>query len=303
MNKLIKPAKLAFGDTIGMIAPSYVVNPEKIELAAQNLRQLGFRVKFSDNLFSNTDGYGGSVGERTDDFNAMIADPQVKALFFGGGEICNEILPHVDYDNIRRNPKIICSYSDSTTILEAVFFRSSLVTFYGASPRVFENPTTYNIDSFTSRLMTADTTYKANSIWRALTPGGAEGRLIGGYLVNFAAMLGGRYFGIDRNEKYILFIEDHEKFSKPAVVSKWFSHIEQSGLFKNVTGLIFGHYSTEDRPLIDEILTRIGNRYSIPVVRCEDFGHGDNAAVLPVGIRCELPGGNNPVVLLESGVV
>ncbi len=303
MEHIIKPPKLNRGDTIGLLAPSYAQNPANTELPIKTLISLGFNIKLSEHIYSSAHGYSGSTEERADDFNAMIVDNDVKMLLFGGGEVCNEILPLIDYKNIRRNPKIICSYSDSTTILNAVYHKSSIVTFYGASLRTFESLTDYNHSSFESRIMTEGVTdYIKGSEWRAITSGQADGILIGGYLANFAAMLGGNYFGIDKNEKYILFIEDHKKFSTPAIVSKWFSHISQSGILDNVTGLIFGHYSTDETPQIDDILKRFGQTHKIPVVRCEDFGHGVNNSVLPIGIRAAFDTSDYSFKFLESGI-
>ena len=184
---MIKPKMLQKGDTIGFIAPSYKPKRDPIERSAENLRKLGYKVKFSKNLFSTTNDYAGSIEERAEDFNAMIADPEVKMVFFGGGEVGNEILPFIDYENIKKNPKILCSYSDSTTVLNAVNKQTGLVTFYGSSPRFFENePIEYTLINFEKRLCSTDLDYVKNSEWRVLTPGKAEGKLIGGYQIGRA---------------------------------------------------------------------------------------------------------------------
>ncbi|MES9143943.1 LD-carboxypeptidase, partial [Cutibacterium acnes] len=219
----------------------------------------------------------------------MIADDEVKMLLFGGGEVCNEILPFIDFEAIKKHPKIICSYSDSTTILNAISSRCNLVTFYGQSLRTFLNLTDYNYKCFQSAFMQGDIPeYIQNSQWKTLKSGCCEGRLLGGYLVNFAIMLNGNYLKYDRDEKHILFIEDHIKFSQPAVVSKFFSHIEQSGLFNSVSGLIFGHYGAEDTSILEEILCRLGEKYNRPVVRNGDFGHCTNNVIIPLGITAKL---------------
>ena len=300
---MIKPERLKKGDTIGFIAPSYKPKRDPIERSAENLRKLGYKVKFSKNLFSNTNDYAGSVEERAADFNEMIADPEVKMIFFGGGEVGNEILPLVDYENIKKNPKILLSYSDSTTLLNAVNHMTGLVTFYGSSPRFFENePIEYTLLNFEKRLCSQDLDYVKNSEWRILTPGKAEGRLVGGYLINFASLIGLEWFDKLPDEDIILFIEDHEKFSTPAMISKWFTTLEHKGVFARTGALIFGHYSLEEKPVIDEILTRIGKRYNIPVIRNEDFGHGANGAILPISIRAKLDTSDMSFELLESGV-
>lgn len=300
----LKPPKLNTGDTIGIAAPCYVIKPERLEKAVITLESKGFKIKRSENLYSSAHGYSGTVGERAEDFNALFADKDVKMLFFGGGEVCNEILPYIDYGLIKQNPKIVCSYSDSTTILNAIYSMTGLITFYGASPRTFDNLTDYNYRSFKSRLTSFDTSYERSGAWQIICGGSCTGRLIGGFLANFALMQNGKCFSIGKGEKYILFIEDHEMFgSPPAAVSKYFSHIEQSGLFENISGLIFGHYSNEKQPLIDKILERLGKRYGIPVVRSEDFGHGVNNAILPIGLPASLDADKQTLNFLESGVV
>ena len=300
---MIKPKMLQKGDTIGFIAPSYKPKRDPIERSAENLRKLGYKVKFSKNLFSTANDYAGSIEERAEDFNVMIADPEVKMVFFGGGEVGNEILPFIDYENIKKNPKILCSYSDSTTVLNAVNKQTGLVTFYGSSPRFFENePIEYTLTNFEKRLCSTALDYVKNSEWRVLTPGKAEGKLIGGYLINFACLLGLEWYEDLPDEDIILFIEDHEKFSNAAMISKWFTMLEHKGVFKRAKALIFGHYSLEEKPVIDDILTRIGKRYNIPVIRNEDFGHGANGAILPISIRARLNTEDMSFEFLESGV-
>lgn len=300
---MIKPEKLKKGDTIGFIAPSYKAKRDPIERSAENLRKLGYKVKFSENLFSETNEYAGSIEERVSDLNAMVADPEVKMIYFGGGEVGNELLPFVDYENIRKNPKIFLSYSDSTTLLNAINKQTGLVTFYGSSPRFFENePTDYTLLNIEKRLCSNELDYVKNSVWRVITPGKAEGTLVGGYLINFATLLGLEWYKDLPDEDIILFIEDHEKFSNAAMISKWFTMLEHKGVFKRAKALIFGHYSIEEKPVIDDILARIGNRYNIPVIHNDDFGHGINGAILPISVKAKLDTEAMSFELLESGV-
>ena len=301
--KIIKPKKLNIGDTIGIIAPSYQMKTEYLEKPVQTLNNMGFKVKFSNNLFSSANGYSGSIKERADDFNNMICNESVKMILFGGGEVCNEILPLIDYENIIKNPKIICSYSDGTSILNAVHSMTGLVTFNGASPRTFDNTTDYNINSFKSRLMNGSCKYEKSSEFKIIHHGKCNGVLTGGYLVNYAALFATPYFKLDKDKEYVLFIEDHEMFSSPAVVSKWFSNLEMYGAFENAVGLIFGHYSDKEEPVIDDILCRIGQKYSIPVIRCNDFGHGAYNSIYPIGISCSLDTKSNTLKFNESCVL
>lgn len=302
MSNLIKPPRLRAGHTIGIVAPSLVTTPDKMEPALRGLEQLGFVVKRAPNLYADTNGYAGSVEERAADFNAMLADPEVDALLFGGGEVGNELLPYVDYELLRQHPKVVCSYSDSTTLLNALHSMTGVVTFYGVSPRTFGNVSLYNWMNFEGRLIRPHLTHRKSGPWRMITPGRCEGVLVGGYLENYAALQGLPWYHLDHTQPHILFIEDHEKFSPPSMVSKWFSNLEHRGVFESVTGLIFGHYSTKDYPEIDDILRRLGEKYHIPVVHCEDFGHGTYQSVFPIGIRARMDAAGDDFEFLELGV-
>lgn len=297
-----KPRSLNPGDVVGIVAPCYLTDREKIAITTKKLEFVGFRVKYGENLFKDTCGYAASIEERASDFNAMIHDPEVRMILFGGGEVGNEILPLIDYNALSKDPKILSSYSDGTTILEAVTSLSGITTYYGQSPRSFTIPGSHNESHFNAAFQNgAPYEFPRESEWVTIRSGSCEGVLTGGYLVNFAAMLGGKYYKMPE-EPCILFLEDLIHFSKPAVVSKWFSHIEQSGLFDRVRGLIWGYYDDEPQPLIDDILCRIGDRYDIPVIRCEDYGHGIRSGILPIGIHARLDADNGTLTMLESTV-
>lgn len=300
---VIKPKCLKYGNTIGIISPCYAYSEENIAGALKGLSQRNFAVKLGRHVYKDTYGYAASPEERAEDFNSMASDKDVNMVLFGGGEVGNEILPLIDYDTVRANPKIYCSYSDGTTILNALNSRSGLVTFYGATLRTFEGITAYNLRSFEDRLIKPSASFTSSSDWEVLKAGKCEGTLVGGYLVNFAVMLGGNYFTYDEDKPYILFLEDNERFSSPAVVSKYLSHIGQSPFIRNVRGLLFGHYSINSQPILLDILKRFGDRYNIPVVKSDDFGHGSNNAILPIGISAQLDTKNLSLTFLEDSVL
>lgn len=285
-----KPRRLLPGDTVGFAAPCYKLDREKAEAAAAKLEELGFRVKFSPHLCDGDDGYAASLEKRVSDLNGLIHDPDVRMILFAGGEVGNELIPYIDYEGLAADPKVLVSYSDGTTILNAATSRSGIVTYYGQSPRSFMNGTDFNLAQFRAAILDGSPyTFPKGSDWVTICPGSCEGVLTGGYLVNFAAMLNGNYYKMPE-EDCILFLEDMIGFNGPAAVSKWFSHIEQSGLFSRVRGLLWGYYDSVPQPLIDDILRRIGERYHIPVVRCEDYGHCIRSGILPIGVRARLDG-------------
>lgn len=280
---------LQHGDTIGIVAPSHVAERERYEPILAGIRARGFAVKTGENMYKATYGYLASEQERADDFNAMVRDPAVKMVFFGGGNGGAEVLPLLDYDAIARNPKLYVSYSDGTSILNAIYAKTGLITYYGQSPGNFVELTPYDETQFMSHFVRGGVTdFVPNSRWQTLTEGACEGTLIGGYTVNFALLMRGDYFRHDPNERYVLFLEDHEMFGDVAFVSAMLSHIEQSGFARSVAGLLFGHYSESVNEDLLGRLRRFGERYGVPVVYCDDFGHGANHAILPIGCRAAL---------------
>jgi muramoyltetrapeptide carboxypeptidase len=281
--------RLKSGDVIGIVSPAYAVAAGQYDGAIAALKALGYAVKTGAHLYGNDYGYAATERERADDFNAMIADETVSMVLFGGGYVSNEILPLVDFSMIAKNPKIIASYSDGTTLLNAITSRTALVTYYGQRPGTFAELTDYNRRCFIENFVETETpAFAKNGEWETLVPGRAEGTLTGGYVENFALMLSGGYLRYGAGEPLVLFLEDHERFSSPARVSMYLSHIEQSGIIGAVKGLLFGHYSDAENAELTARLERFGTRHGIPVVTCNDFGHGASNGILQIGRRAAL---------------
>jgi muramoyltetrapeptide carboxypeptidase len=276
--------KIKYGEKIGIISPSHVAEKERYSKIYSGIKSIGFNICEGENIYNNTYGYIASEKERADDFNDMIKNDEIKMVLFGGGTGSNEIIPLLDYENIKDHPKIICSYSDGTTILNTIYARTGLIVYYGQTPGIFDGIRHYDYTQFITNFV--DEGIKAfykNSEWKILKSGICEGLLMGGYTTNTAFLAGNRYFSYDASKKYILFLENHEKFNTPAEISTHLVHIEQNDIIKNITGLLFGHYSEKEYPELEKCLKRFGERNKIPVMTCDDFGHGINHGILPIG--------------------
>ncbi|MDO5424606.1 MAG: LD-carboxypeptidase [Eubacteriales bacterium] len=280
---------LKYGDTIGIISPSWVADQKDYEKYAKGIERFGFQVKFGRNIYKDTYKYTASVAERVDDLNEMIYDEKVKMIFFGGGYGSVDLLPYIDYKKIKETPKLFLSYSDGTSILNAIYAKTDIITYYGQTPGLFDNVSEYDKKQFVSHLVEGTAAdYNRNSNWYAITEGCCEGILVGGYLLNFVLGLGNRFFPYRTDRNYILFLEELDKFQSIQGVSMFLTCIGQSRLMERVTGLLFGHYSDEISPSLFEVLGRFGKKYGIPVAYCDDFGHGTNHAIFPIGRRAIL---------------
>lgn len=271
------------GAAVGICSPSHIARYEEYQNVIAAIQAQGYAVRTADNLYSVSHGYLASPEERAADLNQLIRDPEVELVFFGGGEGSAELLPYIDFEAIRQNPKRISSYSDGTTILGAIWAQTGLETYYGQSPNGFPDRSDYDRENFRRHIAGDTDRHIPGSEWITLTPGRAEGILVGGYTRNFALLLGSRYFPIDLSRKYVLFLEDHKMFGGVDYVGAMLANIEQSPFMAQVSGLLFGHYSAPQDPDLLARLRRLGEKFQIPVVYCDDFGHGDNHAILPIG--------------------
>lgn len=281
--------KLKPGSTIGLVAPCHLAGAARYSRFIEGIRALGYRVKESERLYWATYGYAASEIERAQDINDMATDAEIDMIMFGGGDIGNEPLPYIDYAAIKAHPKLYTSYSNGTSILSAIYAQTGLEVYYGANPGEFEDISLYDFRHFERAFIDAkcDSFYKY-SPWSALAPGACEGKLIGGYAGLLPALIMNKYCAWDMHTDYILFMEDMEKFCSPSVVAQNLAFIEQSPYIERVKGLLFGYFSDNESLELIQILKRFGERYSIPVVKCNDFGHGRLHGILPIGRAARL---------------
>lgn len=282
------PSRLQKGDTIGLAAPCWRATEEKFAPIIDALKNMGFRVKCARNLYALGWGYSATPEERASDINELILDDDVKMIFFGGGEGADDVIPLIDYEAAASHPKLWLSYSDGTSILNSIWSRTGLVTYYGQMPGLMPEISDYNRAQFNQHLLALGKEHVPSGPWHTLTAGKASGTLIGGYLDNFIFLLGTNRIPLDAHRRYVLFLEDHEQFFGIEHESILFARLEQMGIMPLVTGVLFGHYSVPTNEQLLERLKRLGEKWNIPVAYCDDFGHGEYHAILPIGAQAEL---------------
>lgn len=281
------PPRLQKEDTIGLAAPCWLATEDWACAIRTALEQAGYRVKFADNLFASSWKYAASREERIADLNQLVQDDQVRMIFFGGGEGAEDVLDGLDYAAAAACPKIWLSYSDGTSILNAIHRRTGLITYYGQMPGLMPSLSQYDSQQFSMHLTAQALSHVPASPWHPLLPGQAEGTLLGGYLGNFLLQARSGEVGM-KDEQYILFLEDHERFNSIEAVSARLGQLERAPIMQQVTGLLFGHYATPVNHLLLERLNHLGESWGIPVAYCDDFGHGKNHAILPIGAHTTL---------------
>lgn len=292
MKKLI-PNRLKVGDTIGVIAPSDPIiehNIEELAQARKIVENSGFKVKYSKNLFSNTNEYSSTAKEKAEDINEMFADEDIKMIWCAkGGENSNSTYEYIDYKLIKQNPKIICGYSDATSLTNMITEKTGLVTFNGTNFKtIATDETDYSykeaIKRFIDGSLELGNNYKE---YTTIKQGIAEGELIGGNLSLVKNMTSGKY-SINFKDK-ILFIEELGFETDPALVNNFLYYMKQNGVFEQIKGLWIGNYQHESGISIEKIvLDVIGDEYKFPIIKSNNFGHIEEKTVIPIGTKAKI---------------
>ena len=292
-NKKIIPSKLKKGDTIGVIAPSNPIigeNIEEVEKARKIVEEQGFKVKFSKNLFSNTNGYSSSAKEKAEDINSMFRDEEVKMIWCAkGGENSNSVFEYLDYELIKKNPKIVCGYSDITSLTNIITAKTGLVTFSSTNFKtIATDETDYSYKEAIKRFVEGSLEIgKTDFGYITIKEGQAEGELIGGNLSLIRGLVEGKY-KIDFKNK-ILFLEELGFETGPALASNYLYYMKQNGVFDKIKGLWIGNYEHESKISLEKIvLDVLEDDIKFPIIKSNNFGHIEEKTVIPIGTKARI---------------
>ena len=301
--KAIKP-----GDTIGVIAPSNIIldkDEEYIEKSTKLFEGLGYKIKFGKYIRKNTLGYGATAKEKAEDINSMFRDEEVKAIIcVKGGEDSNTTFDYIDYQLIKSNPKIICGFSDITSITNAIYSKTSLVTFNGPTFKSLTSwETDYGFKEVIKRFQDKSLELgEKDDKYITLKEGIAEGELVGGNLCLTKRLVCGKY-SLDFKDK-ILFIEELGLESDPNLVNNDLYYMKQNGVFDKIKGIWVGNYEHESGITLEKILLDVlDGEYDFPIIKSNNFGHCDKKTVIPIGTKARIDTTKDrKIILLEDCV-
>jgi len=312
-STILKSKALTAGSTIGIISPaSRPLDEEKYRNGILYLRDCGYQVVESNQVLDSYGYLAGSDQVRADNFNAMFRDPQIDAVFCSrGGYGTPRIIDAIDYDVIRKNPKLFVGYSDITALNLAIWKKASLVTFSGPMVAVEMGK---GIQPFTEawfwKLLTSPVqnvllSNPPDSPVRIIRPGQASGRLLGGCLSLINAVLGSAY--CPNFQESILFIEDIEE--EPYRIDRYLAQLKLAGIFKQISGLVIGQFvdcvpSEPEKPhlTIDQIIEDFVRDLNIPIIANFAYGHVPIKHTMPIGIEVELNTGKGGLIMKENAV-
>lgn len=311
--QIIKPQKLKKGDVIGLIAPaSAPEETSRIEMGVRHLEKLGYRVQLGKNLYHSVGYLAGTDEERLDDLHSMFKDKNVKAIIcVRGGYGAFRILDKVDYSLIKRNPKIFVGYSEITALQNAILNKTGLVTFAGPMLAVdlYSDQSKYTEEYFwaslTSNKKLGRIEHPDDNKIPFLNKGTAMGRIVGGNLAVFTALVGTDYMP-DLKDK-ILMIEDIGEL--PYRIDRLLNQLRLSKSFKKLRGIIlarfvdcFEHDPNKKTLTLGEVIEHYISPLNIPTLYTFPHGHIKDFATIPFGIRVKINAARGIVEFLEAGV-
>jgi len=335
----MKAQPLRPGDKIGIITPSTpapVRFLERYQRGIQYLKTMGFEVIEGPCSKTEQAYRSGTIQERAEEVNAFLRDPEIRGIISTiGGTNSSSLLPYLDYDAIRNDPKVIMGYSDVTALLLGIYTKTGLTTFYGPAvvpsfgeyPEMLADARQYvddvvlkgktapyelSIPAYWSDLYqdwmnpTAPREMIKNDGWRCLRSGQARGKLIGGNLNTMSGFMASPYFPtLEQLRGAIFFIEDSLK--DMALEERLFNMLNIAGVFDVIGGLILGkHEQFNDlgAPFtMEELLLEVIGDRNIPVLANVDIGHTHPMHVFPLGIEVELDADQGKIVFLEDGTL
>lgn len=341
---LIKPKKLQPGDKVATVSPSWggAGDPDicwRYEQGVERLeRVFGLQVVPMPNSLKGPDYLYKHPEARAEDLMTAFRSPDIKAIFANiGGEDSIRLLPFIDFDVIRNNPKIFMGYSD-TTIPHLFCLKAGISSFYGPSilvdfaENIEMHP--YTVDKIKRTLFsnamigdiepakewTSDhvlwieenkyrkRVMRPNSGYEVLQGSGiVQGRLIGGCIEVLEFAKGTDIWPEDQywNES-ILFFETSEEKTEPTYIRYWLRNYAAQGILHKVKGMIFG--KPYDEKYIGEYKTEIltvmreNGLTNIPILYNMNFGHTEPKCILPYGALAEINCDKATFSILESGV-
>lgn len=271
------------------------------------MASMGLRVKYSANSFAT--GPGGLAGtdeQRASDLMWAFTDPEIKGIIANrGGWGCNRIVDKLDYAKIAAHPKVFVGFSDLTGCLSAVNTQTGMVTFHGPMGADDWDNGTRNQYFFSQLAIRGDNhvLFKSDTTVTTIVHGKGRGRLLGGNLSVFHALLGSKYFPT-MDEPYVLFLEDVGEHSYN--IDRMLTTLHLHGMFDKAKALVWGQCTEcpagSDFTVTELLQQKWGSLLNVPSFRGAMIGHISQQFTLPIGAQVEVDATKGTITSLESVV-
>ena len=305
---ILKPKRLSLGSNTSLISPSGRISQEKIEKSIKNIKTLGFEPQTnqgSDNYryFSDTD------KKRLQQLQEAFGQKNIDSIFcIRGGFGATRLLADINYELIRKNPKIFVGFSDITALQSAFFQKAGLISIHGIVAS--SDFSTYIQKQLVDLIIDPKENYILPvKSFEILNHGKTQGTIVGGNLSLLDALIGTEY--LYKFEKRIVFIE--EIAEPPYKIDRMLTHLLMATDLAKAAAIVFGQFNkckpedfdmtTKNSFTVEEIIKNYFFQSEIPVIFNVNFGHIKDGLLFPIGIQASLDSSKSEIKLLEKAVL
>lgn len=302
---------------VRLVAPSMSLaekDKTKISKAKEYFKSLGYLLTTGKYIFDKGSYFGcSSIKNRVEDLMNAFLDKNVKIIVCAdGGYNVNQILPYLDYEIIKENPKMIIGYSDITALLIAITKKADLITYYGPMLSGFSSGDEYTLEYFAKVLENKDFLVhssreiydyrKVKNIMKmvnlkndgmvSIQNGKAFGKIVGGNLCTINLLQGTEYMA-DLDDSILFLEDDADDFGNDVFLLEFDRNLESLLQSSNcsIKGIVFGRFQLCSNMTIDKLKAVIKNKkklMDIPIIYGADFGHTNPMFTIPIGSYCNL---------------
>ena len=298
------PEYLKKGDTIAVVSTARKISLKELQPSLEFIGKWGLKIVLGETIDSEEHQFAGSDEFRTKDFQRMLDDPKIKAIWCAkGGYGTVRIIDNLDFSQFKNSPKWIIGYSD-ITVLHSHIHNMGVETLHAQTLLGIENKTAkteesikkvlfgkeYSIESHSQTEKESESDASRKNTDSLTILGTVKGELVGGNLSILYSLCGSN--SSIKTIGKILFIEDLDEYLYH--VDRMVMNLKRNGLLDNLAGLIVGGMTDMNDNTVpygksaNEIIYDAVKEYNYPV--CFNFpaGHIEDNRALIMGRSVEL---------------
>lgn len=295
-----------YNKLVALISPSYMKHEELLADLKKGLKTLKkFRLNILEGRYAYEETHlkEKSYKRITSLIHEFFKDARIGAIFCrSGGGHSIEMIKYLNMDLIKKNPKIICGYSDDTSVLLHINDKAKMVVFHGPSAISFSHMNKFTekfmYRVFFEKLYPLEIKLNSYKTWRK---GFVTGKVLGGNLNVLTKYL--KKYDLDFKDK-ILYMEDY--IEKPEKIKFMLNKLKTKGVFDNIKGILIGTFTGAKKEELNQIrdhLLKLIKDKEIPVMYGFKSGHGEDKITLPFGTDVTLDSINKKVIYEECPLI